>query len=148
MIYGDDKTRIPVRVIGNIIEKQSLDELYSFTINAIDTADETFQILESDKKIIMNSLARQTSLFSKRNIFFLEPLEEKFVRDTNEKSSLSFKNQYCMITKDKIEFKDYNDLDGYIFKDELIDFVFDDTILPKDFKQGDFFKFLGKICIV
>ncbi len=147
MTYGDDRVRIPVRVIGNIIEKQSLDELYSFTINTIDTADETFQILESDKKIIMNSLAKQTSLFSRRNILFLKPLEEKFVRDTKEKSYLFFKNQYCMISKDKIEFKNYNDLDGYIFKDELIDFVFDDTILLKDFKQGDFFKFLEKICI-
>lgn len=89
----------------------------------------------------------------------LQTLETKKIikhTDTKDKTYFYFKNGFIEVTKDSIQLLDYNNLDGYIFTEHLLNkddadikstLKYDIKLLSSsDIKESDFFKFMQNIC--
>ena len=77
---------------------------------------------------------------------FLDPYNPNIIGDDQYVSRVYFKNKYIEITRDRVHSKEYIELEGAVYKSEIIDFAMDDTILFSDYKDSDFYIFLECIC--
>lgn len=91
---------------------------------------------------IMGKVINQApTLFSRGNLEFLDKLENRFKRDTRTESFIYFQNCFVKVTKYGSTVHKYEELDGLIWKKQLI---------RKNFysneKESDFRKFILRIC--
>lgn len=127
----DSKEFILVRVDNNSVEEVSKDQIKDFVlkdiINRPDVGTQPFEFM-----------AGNIGYFKKEFLSFLDPVKIDFKEDTATESFLYYKNCAVKITADSVQYIDYLDLSGHIWRDQIID---------RDFKfnpatGGQFEKFI------
>ena len=143
---GNTGVDVPVEVEGKFIVLRIMNDLKKFTIEYIKTQDFPLQLSKTEQKLIVNALIISNDLFLEKYLQFLDPYNPNIIGDDQYVSRVYFKNKYIEITRDKVHPKEYIELEGAVYKSEIIDFAIDDTILFSDYKDSDFYIFLGCIC--
>lgn len=80
---------------------------------------------------VWNYCASFQNLFSENNLSMLDSVELMMLRDTKTKSYIAFENGILEVTKDTAKLIDYIDVDGYVWKSQII---------PRDYVPLDDFK--------
>lgn len=116
-----------VKVTNNLIEKVSDEILKDFVLDYLSGLDDLN---------IYNYFANQTRLFKKDFLSLIDTVHVHFIEDAKEFSHIYFRNCAVRVTADSIDKIDYIDLDGYVWKDQVIDRDFEHCdILDCDYKR-------------
>lgn len=108
----NSKTFNLVKVTNNLIDNTSEDEIKDFILSYLeDMADVS----------VYNYFADKTRFFKEDFLSMLSPVDVYFVEDTAEMAHLYYNNCAVKVTKDAVDIIDYIDLDGYIWKEQVID---------------------------
>ncbi len=127
------KNYVFVKVTNNLIDHTSEKEIKDFVLN---------YLLDLDDVSIYNYFADNTRFFKEEFLSLLSTIEIYFIADTKDSSYLYYKNCAVKITKDAITTIDYLDLGGYVWKDHVIDRMFN---IGKVTDSCDFKKFLSNV---
>ena len=127
------KNYVFVKVTNNLIDHTSEKEIKDFVLS---------YLLELDDVSIYNYFADNTRFFKEEFLSLLSTIEIYFIADTKDSSYLYYKNCAVKITKDAITTIDYLDLGGYVWKDHVIDRMFN---VGKVTESCDFKKFLFNV---
>ena len=126
------KNFIFVRVTNNLIDHTSEEEIKDFVLG---------YLMELDDLSIYNFFADKTRYFKEDFLSMLAPVDVYFIEDQRDSSYLYYKNCAVKVTKKKVEVIDYVDLDGFVWKDQVIDRDFDRC----EVTDCDFKKFISNI---
>jgi len=121
-----------VKVTNNLIERASEEEIKDFVLGYLE---------EFDDLSIYNFFADKTRYFKEDFLSLLDTVDVHFVEDQKEFSFIYFRNCALKVAKDDITMVDYVDLDGYVWKDQVIDRDFEFC----DMTDCDFKKFVSNI---
>jgi len=121
-----------VKVTNNLIERASEEEIKDFVLGYLE---------EFDDLSIYNFFADKTRYFKEDFLSLLDTVDVHFVEDDKEFSFIYFRNCALKVAKDDITMVDYVDLDGYVWKDQVIDRDFEFC----DMTDCDFKKFVSNI---
>ena len=110
------KNYVFVKVTNNLIDHTSEKEIKDFILN---------YLLDVDDISIYNYFAECTRYFREEFLTLLSSINVYFVADDKETAYLYYKNCAVKITKEEVLPIDYLDLGGYVWKDHVIDRVFD-----------------------
>ena len=69
---------------------------------------------------VYNHCAKNTQLFTESHLNMLESIEMRILQDSRYVSYIPFNNGVVEVTKDKVELLSYIDIDGYIWKEQII----------------------------
>ena len=127
------KSFLFVRVTNNLIDHTSEKEIKDFVL------DHLYQIEDVS---IYNYFAEQTRLFKEEFLTLISTIDIFFISDTKDVSYLYFNNCAVQITKDKALAIDYVDLDGYVWKDQVIDRSYRDCQTT----ECDYKVFINNVC--
>ena len=122
-----------VRIVNNLIDNTSSEEIKDFILN---------YLIQLDDRSIYNFFAEKVSYFQENFLNLLETIDIHFMVDTKEYSYLYYKNCAVKITTDGIETIDYLDLDGYVWRDHVVDRNFSVC----DENGCDYKTFISRIC--
>lgn len=127
------KNYVFVKVTNNLIDHTSEKEIKDFILT---------HLLELDDISVYNYFADNTRFFKEEFLSMLSTIEIYFIGDTKDHSYLYYKNCAIKISKQGVAILDYMDLNGYVWKDHVIDrnFTMCDVTERCDFK-----KFIGNI---
>ena len=106
------KNYIFVRVTNNLIDHTSEKEIKDFILN---------HLIELDDISVYNYFADHVRFFREEFLSLLSTIDIYFIADSKEASYLYYLNCAVKITKDSVETIDYLDLDGYVWKDHVIE---------------------------
>ena len=110
------KSYVFVKVTNNLIDHTSEKEIKDFILN---------YLLDVDDTSIYNYFAECTRYFREEFLTLLSSINVYFIADTKDNAYLYYTNCAVKITKDEVIPIDYLDLGGYVWKDHVIDRVFD-----------------------
>ena len=127
------KNYVFVKVINNLIDHTSEDEIKDFVLNYLD---------EIEDKSIYNYFADKTRFFREDFLSLLKSVNVYFIADTKDSAYLYFENCAIQITKDSTTIIDYLDLQGFVWKDHVIARPYKEC---KDLKC-DFISFVSNVC--
>jgi len=127
------KSFVFVRVTNNLIDHSSEKEIKDFVL------DYLYQIEDVS---IYNYFAEQTRYFKEEFLTLINTIDVYFIEDTKDTSYLYFKNCAVQITKNKVSTIDYVDLDGYVWKDQVIDRAFRECLIT----ECDYKTFIHNVC--
>ena len=127
------KTYIFVKVTNNLIDSTSEEQIKDFVLTYLNTLED---------HSIYNYFADKTRFFKEDFLSFLSPVNVHFIRDTKESAYIYYRNCAVKITKTAIKTISYIDLDGFVWRDHVIDRNFEVT---KKY-DCDFQKFMSNIC--
>ena len=105
------KNYVFVKVTNNLIDHTTEKDIKDFILN---------HLHDLEDMAIYNYFADQTRLFKEDFLSLLGTIDIYFIEDTLDTSYLYYENCAVKITKDKVEAIDYLDLDGYVWKDHII----------------------------
>ena len=128
----DSKKYMFVKVTNNLIERASEEEIKDFTLKYLQ---------EFDDLSIYNYFADKTRYFKEDFLSLLDTVDVHFVEDGQEFSFIYFRNCALKVCKDEIIKVDYVDLDGYVWKDQVVDRDFEFC----EINDCDFKKFVRNI---
>lgn len=140
---SENSQPILVKVTDNIVKRVTADDIreycwvylckYEFKDNA-----------STQLKAIQEEFVKSIN-FNERNIFLIkENPDINFLRDTKERAYLFFKNICLEVTADSIISKNYKDLSGYIWEEQIRPYEYTGQLETKNLK-GDFYEFLKDI---
>jgi len=110
------KNYVFVRVTNNLIDHTSEKEIKDFVLS---------YLLDIDDISVYNYFAECTRYFREEFLTLLSSIDVFFIADNKHTAYLYYTNCAVKITKDEITPIDYLDLGGYVWKDHVIDRVFD-----------------------
>lgn len=122
-----------VRIVNNLIDNTSPEEIKDFILD---------HLIQLEDRSIYNFFAERVSYFQENFLNLLETIDIHFMEDTKEYSYLYYKNCAVKVTTDGIETIDYLDLDGYVWRDHVIDRNFSMC----DDNGCDYKTFISRIC--
>lgn len=105
------KSYIFVKVVNNLIDDTSEEEMKDFVLNYVRNNAEVN---------VYNFFAEKTKYFKEEFLNMLDPVDVYFVSDTKDTSYLYYRNCAVCVRKDNIETVDYIDLGGYVWKKQVI----------------------------
>ena len=122
------KNYVFVKVTNNLIDHTSEKEIKDFVLQ---------HLLELDDVSVYNYFADNTRFFKEEFLSMLSTIDIYFIADSKDSAYLYYKNCAVKISKDAITSIDYLDLGGYVWKDHVIDRVFNrcDVTGRCDFKK-------------
>lgn len=116
-----------VKVTNNLIDKTSEEEIKDFVLTYLESFDDLS---------IYNFFADKTRFFKEDFLSLLDTVDVHFVEDDKTFSFIYFRNCALKVQKDKILPVDYIDLDGYVWRDQVIDRDFEFCeVTDCDFKK-------------
>jgi hypothetical protein len=121
-----------VKVTNNLIERASEEEIKDFVLGYLE---------EFDDLSIYNFFADKTRYFKEDFLSLLDTVDVHFVEDEQDFSFIYFRNCALKVCVDDLVMVDYVDLDGYVWKDQVIDRDFDFC----ETTECDFKKFIRNI---
>lgn len=127
------KNYVFVKVTNNLVDHTSEKEIKDFVLQ---------HLLELDDVSVYNYFADNTRFFKDEFLSMLSTIDIYFIADTKDAAYLYYKNCAVKVTKDSVTTIDYLDLGGYVWKDHVIDRVFN---LCKVTDKCDFRKFVSNI---
>ena len=110
------KNYVFVKVTNNLIDHTSEKEIKDVVLS---------YLLDVDDISIYNYFAECTRYFREEFLTLLSSINVYFIADDKDTAYLYYKNCAVKITKNEITPIDYLDLGGYVWKDHVIDRVFD-----------------------
>ena len=110
------KSYVFVKVTNNLIDHTSEKEIKDFILN---------YLLDVEDISVYNYFAESVKYFREEFLTLLGSINVYFIADTKDNAYLYYTNCAVKITKDEIIPIDYLDLGGYVWKDHVIDRVFD-----------------------
>jgi len=129
----NQNTYVFVKVTNNLIDNTTEKEIKDFILG---------HLIEQDDMSVYNYFADQTRLFKEEFLTLLDTIDIYFIEDTADTSYLYYQNCAVKITKDSIEAIDYLELDGYVWKNHIIDRIYTDCKL----ENPDFCQFVFNVC--
>lgn len=126
------KHSVFVKVTDNLIDHCSEKDIKDFILGHLHGMEDM---------AIYNFFADQTRLFKEDFLSLLGTIEIFFIEDTKETSYLYYENCAVKITKDKVEAIDYLELQGFVWKDHIINRVYRDCQL----QENNFKTFISNI---
>jgi hypothetical protein len=122
-----------VKVTNNLVDHTDEKQIKDFVLNTV---------IELDDASIYNHFADQVRYFREDFLTLLSTIDIYFVEDNKNTSYLYYNNCAIKVTKDDVEVIDYIDLNGFVWKDHVIDRVFNKCEIGDcDYKQ-----FIKNIC--
>lgn len=121
-----------VRVTNNLIEKVSDETVKDFVLAYLSNLEDIG---------IYNWFAKNTKLFRKEFLSFIDTVNVHFIMDSLDYSYIYFKNCAVLVTRGSIEMVDYVDLEGYVWSDQVIDRDFEHC----EVTDCDYRKFIHRI---
>lgn len=116
-----------VKVTNNLIERASEEEIKDFVLGYLEKFDDLS---------IYNFFADKTRYFKEDFLSLLDTVDVHFVEDEQDFSFIYFRNCALKVCVDDLVMVDYVDLDGYVWKDQVIDRDFEFCEATEcDFKQ-------------
>ncbi|MHB8853677.1 MAG: bifunctional DNA primase/polymerase [Ignavibacteriaceae bacterium] len=113
MFLGTDY--IFVRITHNIVKEVTPVLIKDFILDYINA-----NLEEHIKKLLIESLiANARSFFCTDSLEFLKTADVNFIEDTKDKAMFFFNNCLIEVMKDSVEIKNYNQLNGYIWEEQL-----------------------------
>jgi len=106
------KTFVFVKVTNNLIDNTSDDEIKDFVLSYLEGVDDLS---------VYNYFADKTRFFKEDFMSMLGSVDVYFVEDKSDLAHLYYNNCAVKVTKNSIDIIDYIDLEGYIWKDQVID---------------------------
>ena len=121
-----------VKIESNLIENTNQDKIKTFVLD---------ELIENQQIDVFEHLAVNTKYFKEDYLNILNPVKIAMKTDTKDKSYCYYRNCAVEVTQDNLNIIDYISLDGYVWKDQVID---------RDFKitnefNNDFKAFLFNI---
>lgn len=105
------------------------NENFVNTVSEYEIKDRLLNVLISENKIdVFNVLAKNTSFFTPQYLSMLETANISIERDGKDYSMIYFKNNAIKVFKDYYEVYDYSELEGFVWENQII---------PRDFKEAD-----------
>jgi len=127
------KNYVFVKVTNNLVDHTDEKYIKDFVLNSV---------IELDDASIYNHFADQVRYFREDFLTLLSTIDIYFVEDNKNASYLYYNNCAIKVTKDDVEVIDYIDLNGFVWKDHVIDRVFNKCEVGDcDYKQ-----FIKNIC--
>lgn len=142
---------IIVRVTDNIIEEISLADLRLFVKEYFDDLPEDFEDTTGCPKdeLIEKYTASMPTLFSDANLSLLvgrgeADLSSLIVKDTLTEAFHFYANGWVKVTKEGITIHPYDQLHGYVWKEQILprNFV---KMKPKEYEKAAFWHFLNNV---
>lgn len=123
----DSKKYMLVKVTNNLIERASEEEVKDFVLGYLENLEDLS---------IYNFFADKTRYFKEDFLSLLDTVDVHFVEDSKEFSFIYFRNCALKVCIDELIMVDYVDLNGYVWKDQVIDRDFEFCeITDCDFKK-------------
>lgn len=101
-----------VKVESNKVEVTSTARIKDFVLNYLS---------EIKEYKVWNYCANYGNLFSDNFLLMLDSIDLMMLKDSISTSYLAFENGILEVKKDKVELKEYIDIDGYIWKSHILD---------------------------
>ena len=127
------KSYVFVKITNNLIDHTSEKEIKDFVL------DYLYQIEDVS---IYNYFAEQTRFFKEEFLTLINTIDVYFIEDTNDTSYLYYNNCAVQVQGNEVKAIDYVDLDGYVWKDQVIDRAYKECIT----KDCDYRQFISNVC--
>ena len=127
------KNYVFVKVTNNLVDHTDEKQNKDFVLNSV---------IELDDASIYNHFADQVRYFREDFLTLLSTIDIYFVEDNKATSYLYYNNCAIKVTKDNVEIIDYIDLNGFVWKDHVIDRAFNKCSI----EGCDYTKFIHNIC--
>lgn len=114
-----------IRVENNLIDNTTDVKIKDFVLN---------YLLEQKEFDVYQYMTNLPKFFKEDVLNTLDSTNVKFKNDSKDISYLYFKNCAIEVSKSKIKFIDYIDLDGFVWKKHIIDFEYKNSSSTCDFK--------------
>lgn len=136
------KEQFFAKISNNIITKVSVGEIKDFVKSYVKGCT------NSNKRYALGKLIQDNQkYFSEGALGFIDTLDPKIKRGTQDKSFLFFKNGYVSISPNKISFCGYSDLkDEYVWQENVIDKNIDLNSVDFEKINSEFNSFLMNVC--
>lgn len=106
-----ESSSVLVKTSGAIIEDILTEQIKDFVLK---------YLLEKNEVKVFNYMALNTGLFNFSFLNMLNPIECNLKRDTNDSAFLYYQNCALKISKNSIEQIDYLDVDGHVWRNQII----------------------------
>ena len=100
-----------VYIQENKVSESSVDLIKDFVLN---------YLKDKEEMDVYDFCAKSVYLFTESHLNMLESIDMKILQDTRDVSYIPFLNGVVQVTKDGIELISYIDVDGYIWKEQII----------------------------
>ncbi|MCK4921096.1 MAG: hypothetical protein KAS71_08620, partial [Bacteroidales bacterium] len=100
---------------------------------------------ESERKLVIAVFIKSPDSFSKANVNLLNTISIPFIADTEDKSFFFFKNAVIEISSENIITRKLDELDGYIWEEDIIDFDFSFSDAKSIVPKGEFNSFISDL---
>jgi len=129
--YYVDGSSILVRVQSNILEIVTVEQIKDFVLD---------YLKDNGEVEVWNHCAESTKIFTDNYLSMLDHINVELLTDTKSTAYIPFNNGVVKIQKNKIDLLSYIDIDGYIWKGQIVqrDYV-------KSNDKTDFKDFIAKI---
>lgn len=130
--YYVDGGSIFVRAQSNILEIVSVEQIKDFVLN---------YLKDNGEFEVWNYCAESSKIWSDNYFGMLDTINVELLKDTKNTAYIPFKNGVVKVTKGKIEIMSYVDIEGYIWRGQIVPREFQKSEPSSDFKD-----FVSKIC--
>lgn len=100
-----------VKIESNKVSETSIERIKDFVLSFL---------LENNHLKVWGYCVNYQVLFSENFLLFLETIDLMMLKDTRKKSYIAYQNGILEVTKDGSKLVDYIDVDGYIWKSQII----------------------------
>lgn len=121
-----------VKVDSNKVSDTSTDIIKDFVLD---------WLLENDEIEVWKRCVNYQNLFTDNFLNMLDTIDLMMLQDTKETTYIAFNNGIVEVTKDSVKLIDYIDVDGYIWKESIINRNFNKT----DKFDNEYKKFIKNI---
>lgn len=121
-----------VLIDSNKVEETSTEKIKDFVLNYLS---------ERSEFDVWNYCANYNNIFTEAYLSMLDTIDLLMLRDVKDKSFISFKNGILEVTKDEVELVDYIDVNGYVWKNQIINRDF----IKNDNTDNDYKTFINNI---
>ncbi|QDP61928.1 MAG: putative virulence protein [Prokaryotic dsDNA virus sp.] len=128
------KSFVFVKVTNNLIDHTNETEIKDHVLDYLENKVEDLEVY--------NFFADKTRFFREDFLSLLNPVNAFFISDDKYTSYLYYRNCAVKVTNKGVTQIDYIDLDGFVWKDHVIDRDYIDC----EIDECDFQKFIGNVC--
>lgn len=148
---GDDGY-VFIHIKNNIIQAVTPEKISDAFIHFIKSIPEWFSFdgHKINLKFLIEKFYKNVNFFGKPKLSLLPTIEIESNKDNSDSAYFYYNNGFVECTADGYKFKDYNNLTGYIWKKQIIDFEFkplDNVVLSEEtINQSMISEFIYLIC--
>ena len=121
-----------VKIQSNIVSETSTEIIKDFVLS---------YLLDNNEIDVYSYVATYQNLFTDSFLTILETIDLMMLNDTQHKSFIAFRNGILEVTKDKVFLNEYVNVNGYIWKNQIIDRDFNEN----NNIDNDYQKFINNI---